>query len=93
MRIFFQITQLPMLQEWIEIQVLLANVSGKLRSNEAHWEYPCHELPEEDTNNIDADLTKLLNLYNQGVRMPAPTEPVVPIPTPVENGATVALAT
>jgi hypothetical protein len=78
-----------MTQEWIEILVLWANVVGKLRSTEAHWEYRDHELSEEDPTNMDADLTKVANPYNQGVKMPAPTEPVVPIPTPIEDDVTV----
>ncbi len=47
-RIPSQLTPLPMPQEWIEILVLWANVSGKLRSTETHWEYRGHELSEED---------------------------------------------
>ncbi len=77
-------------QEWIEILVLWANVSGKLRSTETHWEYRGHELSEEDPTNLDADLTEIVNLYNEGVRTPAPTELVVPIPTPIEDDVTVA---
>ncbi len=77
-----------MTQEWLEILVLWANVSGKLRSTETHWEYRGHELSEEDPTNMDADLTKI-NLYNEGVRMSAPTEPVVPEPTPIEDDATI----
>jgi hypothetical protein len=68
----------------------LVNVSGKLRSAETHWEYCGHELSEEDPTNLDADLTKIVNLYNEGVRMPAPTEPVVPEPNPIEDDVTIA---
>ncbi len=85
-----QLTPLPMPQEWIEILVLWANLSGKLKSAETHWEYRGHELSEEDPTNLDADLTKIVNLYNEGVRMPAPTEPVVPEPTPIEDDVTIA---
>jgi hypothetical protein len=86
-----QIKQLPMSQEWIEILVLWANVSGKLRTTETHCEYRGHELPEEDPTNMDADLTRFVNLYNEGVRMPAQWhELVVPEPTPIEDDVTVA---
>ncbi len=85
-----QPTPLSMPQEWIEILVLWANVSGKLRSTETHWEYRGHELSAEDPTNLDAGLTKIVNLYNKGVRMLAPTEPVVPEPTPIEDNVTIA---
>ncbi len=85
----FQIRQLPMPQEWIETLVLWASVSGKLRSTETHWEYQDHELPEEDPTYMDTDLTRSANLYNEGVRMPAPTQPMVPEPTPMEDDVTV----
>ncbi len=65
------------------------NLSGKLRSTEAHWEYRGHELSEQDPTNLNADLTKIVNLYNEGVRMPAPSEPVVTEPTPIEDDVTV----
>ncbi len=68
-------------QEWIEILVLWANVSGKLRSTERPWERRGHELSEKDPTNLDAYCTKIVYLYNEGVRMTAPTEPVVPEPT------------
>jgi hypothetical protein len=38
---------------------------------------------------MDANLTKIVNLYNEGVRMLVPTEPVVPEPTPIEDDVTV----
>ncbi len=40
--------------------------------------------------NMNADLTKIVSLYNEGVRMQAPTQPVVPEPTPIEDGVTIA---
>ncbi len=87
-----QLTQLPMPQEWIEILALWANVSRKLRLTETHWEYRGHELSEEDPINmdLDIDLTKIVNLYNEGVRMPAPTQPVIPEPTPIEDDLAIA---
>ncbi len=38
---------------------------------------------------MGADLTKIVNLYNKGVRMSAPTEPVAPEPTLFEDDVTV----
>jgi hypothetical protein len=43
-----QITQLSMPQDWTEILVLWANVSGKLRSTETHWKYCDHDFIEEE---------------------------------------------
>jgi hypothetical protein len=42
-----------------------------LRSTETLWEYRGHELPEEDPTNMGADLTRIVNLYHDGVRMSA----------------------
>ncbi len=66
-----------------------STVGEKLRSTEAHCEHRGHELPQEDPTNMEADLTKIANLYNEGVRMPALTEPVVPIPTSIKDDVTV----
>ncbi len=38
---------------------------------------------------MDADLTKIVNLYNEGVKMPASTQPLVTEPTPIEDDVTV----
>jgi hypothetical protein len=57
-----QITQLPMPHEWLDILVLWANVSGKLRSAETHCEHRGHELPEQNPANVDSDPTRIVNL-------------------------------
>ncbi len=61
-----------------------------MKSAGTHWEYRRHELSEGDPTNLDADLTKIVNLYNEGVRMPAPTQLVVPESTPIEDDVTIA---
>jgi hypothetical protein len=57
-----QITQPSMPQEWIEILLLWANVSGKRRATETHWEYRGHVL-SEDTRPIWVPILQKLSTF------------------------------